>query len=79
MITDHEPSTLRLPDPASYRVAPGGREQPDTKRPCPDCAGTGQVAVHDCRTDAECQRRCPRQEQCMACLATGIEGGRDGQ
>lgn len=44
-------------------------------RPCPECEGNGWVAVHVCRDEAECQKACPQQQQCMACLGTGKIGG----
>lgn len=44
---------------------------PAAQRPCPDCEGSGVIWTHDCRTEVECAWRCPREEPCMACLATG--------
>lgn len=41
---------------------------------CPDCSGTGVVATHVCRDGKECQRKCPKEEQCAACLGTGRRG-----
>lgn len=40
-------------------------------KPCPDCDGTGFAAVHVCRDEGECQRACPKQEPCVACLGRG--------
>jgi hypothetical protein len=39
--------------------------------PCPDCSGTGKVAVHVCRNEKECPRKCPQEQQCVACLGKG--------
>ena len=39
--------------------------------PCPDCEGSGRVAVHVCRDERECARRCPAEGQCAACLGEG--------
>ena len=39
--------------------------------PCPDCSGTGTVAVHVCRDEKECSRKCPQEQQCAACLGKG--------
>ena len=38
---------------------------------CSDCSGLGAVFVHHCRDKSECERICPKQEPCMACLGTG--------
>jgi hypothetical protein len=46
-------------------------EEQNRGRTCSDCAGTGQVAFHDCRSERECQMRCPVLEACMNCLGTG--------
>ena len=39
--------------------------------PCPDCSGTGKAAVHVCRNEKECLRKCPQERQCVACLGKG--------
>jgi hypothetical protein len=39
--------------------------------PCPDCEGSGRVAVHVCRDERECSRKCPVEEQCVACQGEG--------
>ncbi len=39
--------------------------------PCPDCGGTGRVAIHVCRDEAECKRRCLSVQACMGCLGLG--------
>jgi hypothetical protein len=38
---------------------------------CRDCEGTGIAWVHVCRNEAECARRCPVEQPCMACLGLG--------
>lgn len=40
--------------------------------PCRECAGTGHVSVHICEDDRECARKCPEQQQCIACGASGL-------
>ena len=39
---------------------------------CPDCGGTGTVAVHVCRSARECARRCLQVQACAACLGLGV-------
>ena len=48
-------------DQAEKRAAP----------PCPDCEGSGRVAVHICRTERECRRLCLRVEVCITCDGSG--------
>ena len=43
-----------------------------SKRACPDCGGSGTVAVHVCENARECARRCLRVEPCAACLGSGV-------
>ena len=46
-------------------------DQAEKRAACPDCEGSGRVAVHVCRDERECARRCPAEEQCAACLGEG--------
>jgi hypothetical protein len=55
-----------LPLPLSQPAAPGD--------PCRECAGTGHVSVHVCRNEKECLRKCPQQQECVACLGQGLKG-----
>jgi len=41
-------------------------------RPCPECEGSGRVAVHVCTTEAECKRLCLRVQSCIACGGNGL-------
>jgi len=42
-----------------------------SKQACPDCGGAGTVAVHVCRDERECARKCLQVQTCMGCLGTG--------
>ena len=43
----------------------------ETKPACPDCGGSGTVAVHVCEDERECARTCLRVEACAACGSSG--------
>ena len=68
---DERAHARRRDDPlrlAEWRVI---LEQAEGRQPCPDCGGSGTVAVHVCRDERECARKCLRVEPCMSCLGTG--------
>ena len=46
-------------------------DQAAKRAACPDCAGSGRVAVHVCADERECARTCLRVEACAACGGTG--------
>ena len=48
-----------------------GLDQAEKRAPCPDCEGSGRVAVHICRTERECRRLCLRVEVCITCDGSG--------
>ena len=45
--------------------------QAEKRAPCPDCEGSGRVAVHVCADERECARTCLRVEACAARLGEG--------